>query len=349
MKSLYLLLLLTLALNAETIVSGFMDQNEWWNAENSPYVVTNDLVVGPNARLVIEPGVEVLIEKPLELPEGLEQLSKTDTFSVSIRVLGALRCMGKPDNPIVFRGRYVNRTMEYSHWEGITFNSERSDEIIMSYTHITQATNALTVSQGTPLIRNVLFEKNNIGLSCNKGASPRIVNALFTNNFLAGMRIDSANPEVYNSIFYQNRNIGVWSDNVSKITFENNLLWGNGDRDFSRCDPQLGLLSKTNKNGDSTDYKLNLFVDPLYIGSVADKADRDQRLTELYDRSIREPSPYAVSEISDIPALSEGRIYYPSQFSPTINAGHSASRFTEPDGSDPDLGIWGGPEFLSFQ
>jgi len=349
MKTQYLLLLLSIALSAETTVSGFISQNEWWDIENSPYVITNDLVIGQDARLVIEPGVEILIEKPMELPEGIEQLSQTDSFSVSIRVLGALRCMGKPDNPIIFRGRYVNRSMEYSHWEGITFNSKRSDEIIMSYTHITQATSGLTVSNGTPLIRNVLFEKNNIGLSCNKGSSPRVVNALFTANFLAGTRIDSANPEIYNSIFYQNHNIGVWSDNVSRITFENNLLWENGDRDFSQCDPELGLLTKTNSNGDSTDYKLNLYMNPLYIGTVAELAEKEQLLTALHDRSLHEPSPYEVSLITDVPALSEGRIYYLSQFSPAINAGHSASRFLEPDGSAPDLGIWGGPEFLSFQ
>lgn len=348
MKITILALLLPFLLQAETVVSGIISQNEWWSRDKSPYIVTNDLVVGPDARLVIEPGVQVFIEKPLDIPTGIAQESKADTFSTSIKIYGALRCVGKPDLPIVFKARYLSKGDEYTFWEGISINTSRTDEVFVSFTQVRNASVGISVKQGTPLLRNNLLQTNSIGIRVSDNSSPRIVNSLFTDNFLAALRVIKANPEVYNSIFYQNRNIAIWSDHVSQLTFEYNGLFDNGDRDFSNCIPELGILAQSNKNGDSTDIFNNIFLDPLFVGSVAEKLKKEQLLKELYESTIKEPSAEAVAHITEVPLLSEDRKFFLSKFSPYINAGNPSGKFREPDGSSPDLGIWGGPEFLQF-
>ncbi len=346
MKLCITLLILLTSLLAETEVSGIILQNEWWSRDKSPYILTNDLIIGPDARLVIEPGVEILVEKPLKIPEGIPQLSKADTFSISIRVHGALRCMGKPDQPIIFRGRYVKPGDEYTHWEGITIKSNRSDEIFIGFTHIMNSAVGLTISRGSSFIRNSLFLKNSVGTRIENAASPQIFNSLYTDNFLCAIRVDSANPKIYNSIFYENRNIALWSDYVSKVTFEFNGLYSNGDNNFVNANPEFGAIAETNKNGDSTDLYGNLFNNPLFIGTSAETGERDRRRKELYEQSLKEPTKQQLNEIDGAQLLAEGRRYFLSKFSTYINAGNTASDFREPDGSLPDLGIWGGPEFL---
>ncbi len=348
MKQITFLLLLVAVAAAETLVSGIILQNEWWSRDKSPYILTNDVVIGPDARLVIEPGVEILVEKPLKLPTGIEQMSRADTFSISMRIHGAFRCMGKPDQPIIFRARYSSKGDEYTHWEGITLKTRRSDEVLIAFTQIHNSSTAIKISRGDPLLRNLLIEKNNVGIRVDNGASPKIVNSLFTDNFLCGLRVDSANPEVYNSIFYKNRNIALWSDRISKLKFKNNGLYGNGDNNFVNCNPELGIPAKENKNGDSTDNMGNIFLDPIFIGTSSDVKIKNHHKKNLIEKSIKKPSESALKKIDQIPHIAEGRRFYLSKFSPYINAGNGAAHFREPDGTLPDLGIWGGPEFLQF-
>lgn len=346
MKQIWFILFAITPLLAETVVSGIILKNEWWSRDKSPYVVTNDILIGPDARLVIEPGVEILVEKPLKLPDGISQVSQADTFSTSIRIHGALRCIGTADQPIIFRGKYVSKGDEYTHWEGITLKTKRSDEIFIAYTQIHNASTALRIEKGDPLIRNTLFEKNSVGIKVTDGSSPRIVNSLFTDNFLCGLKIEKANPEVYNSIFFRNRNIALWGDHVSKIKFKYNGLYGNGDKNFVNCSPELGAVAEVNKNNDSSDVHGNLFLDPIFVGSTSEKNEKAKRKEELLESSIRKPSQRELMDIETAPRFSEGRKFFLSKFSPYINAGNPASQYDEPDGSHPDLGIWGGPEFL---
>ncbi len=346
MKQILFILFTLTSVFSETLVSGIILKNEWWSRDKSPYVVSNDIIIGPDARLVIEPGVEVLIEKPLKLPDGIDQTSKADTFSTSIRIHGALRCIGKPDQPITFRGKYISKGDEYTHWEGITLKTKRSDEVFITHTRIHNSSTALQIHKGKPLIRNTLFEKNSVGIKVINGSSPRIINSMFTDNFLCGIRIEKANPEVYNNIFFKNRNIALWGDHVSKIKFKYNGLFGNGDNNFVNCAPELGAISEVNKNSDSTDVHGNIFMDPIFVGSSSEMNEKALRTKALHESSIKKPSQKEIMDIETAPRYSEGRRFFLSKFSPYINAGYPASRYDEPDGSRPDLGIWGGPEFL---
>lgn len=347
MKYPFLLFACCSILFGETVVSGIIEGQERWTLEGSPYVVTNDIHIKSSGRLVIEPGVEVLVELPQKVPADIVQENGVDSFGVTIKVEGALVSEGKIHNPIVFKGRYLRD--KYTHWCGIELNSRRSDEILVSFTKISDATTGISVKKGMPLIRNCILEYNNIGISTSGISTPRIVQSVFSGNFLAAVRIKESNPELYNNIIVSNRNVGVWADRVSEFTFEHNLVFGNGDRNYVDCPLGLGAILGTNRNGDSVDVYQNLTMDPMFEGSpaVVKRLQKDaQKRAELQLKDT--------TFLDDTLSLfaKESERYRLSSYSPAINAGKSmgvsTNKFEEIDGSHADLGIYGGPEFIEF-
>ena len=321
----------------QTVFSGIITENTWWTASNSPYILTNDVVIAPDARLVIEPGVTVLVERPTRIPEGIQQIDQLDSFTVSIKVYGAIYALGTPTNPIIFRGQDVKTENINTHWFGIFINSRRTQEITIGYAIISSAANGIWVKNGRPMIRNTLFEFNNTGLRIENRADVRAIHNIFSKNFLAGVRVLESNPFIFNSIFVDNNTIGLWGDGKAKIDLRNNLFFNNG-RNFSNTDPLFGIKSRVNANGDSTDFAGNMIADPIFVGSVREASMR------AAGRPERIPaSQIIMNEIND-----NRRLYFLSPFSPAIDAGVSDRMFREPDGSLPDLGIWGGAEIIRF-
>jgi len=62
---------ITITVNAQTNVHGGIYNNTTWTLANSPYVVTDTIVVFPGVTLTIEPGVTVKFEdgKYVEAPK----------------------------------------------------------------------------------------------------------------------------------------------------------------------------------------------------------------------------------------------------------------------------------------
>ena len=337
MKKIVFALILSLFLGyifAETVISGTITENTWWTKDKGPYILVNDLVIATQARLVIEPGVEVLMEKPVKIPEGIEQIDNLDSFTVAIKVFGALFAVGTPTNPIVFKGKDVKD--KYTHWYGIYIDSPRSREITISYTSISSAVNGIWVNNGSPMIRNSLLEFNNTGLRIEKKSSVRAVHCIFTHNYLAGIRVIGSNPYIYNSIIIDNDITGLWGDDRVEIVFKNNLCFRNGDRDFVDTDPHFGIMKNLNANGDSIDIYGNLRCDPVFAGSI-----KEENLQKQGKTAKKATSENIYNEIKD-------KRYFLSPYSPCIDAGAADKIFREPDGSPPDLGIWGGADYIRF-
>ena len=323
---------------ARTVIDGqIITTNVWWTAANSPYILTNDIVVAPQARLVIEAGVEVLVERPTRIPEGIEQLDNLDSHTVAIKVYGALHALGTPTKPIVFRG--LNVEENFTHWYGIVIKSARTQDMVIGYATISSAAHGIRVIGGQPLIRNVLFEFNNIGVRIEERSTARIAHSIFSQNFLAAVRVYNSNPRIYNSILINNNMTGLWGDSHARIDFKNNLLFDNG-RDFSLTDPLFGRNSRVNSNGDSTDFMGNMIMDPIFLGSVSEaEARKEGKRTQRRAASIN-----IFETIED----EKRKRFFLSPFSPAIDAGVNERMFREIDGTPPDLGIWGGPETLRF-
>ncbi len=329
------------SLLAETVVRGVINGQERWVVEKSPYILTNDLLISKDGRLVIEPGVEVLVEQPTYVPASIQQINGVDSFGVTIKVEGALYCVGQSHNPIVMRGRYIKES--YTHWCGIELNSSRSDEIVIGYTNIANATAGITVKKGMPLLRNLVLEFNNIGVLSLGLSTPRIIQSIFTANFLAAVRIKESNPELYNNIVYENRNVGIWGDRVSDFIFEHNLVYDNGDRDYVACPVGLGVNKKKNRNGDSVDVYQNLSVNPLFVGSKA--------VETLLHKEAKDRAEQTFDGVVEVEYLDSSSAKYELyKDSPCINAGKAmGDKFKEADGSHADLGVLGGPAFIEFR
>ena len=319
---------------AETIVNGIISQNTRWTVNESPYILTNDLVIEPRALLVIEAGVEVLIEKPVKVPADIKQVDNLDSFTVKINVYGALQAVGTPISPIVFRGKDVEDN--YVHWYGILINSRKSQETNIAYAAISSAANGITINNGSPLIRNTLFEFNNVGLRIENRSDARVFHCVFAQNYLSGVRVLDSNPFIYNSILVNNNMTGLWGDKNTEIAFKNNLVFGNG-KNFSDTDPRLGRNNKLNANGDSTDFAGNLVMDPVFTESFA-------AIEAAKKSSRKERSPLSLNIINEI----KDARYFLSPLSPCIDAGIGDKTFREVDNSLPDLGIWGGAENIKF-
>jgi hypothetical protein len=339
-KGLGVLSMLTLFVCGETVVSGRISESERWTRENSPYVVTNDILISRSGRLVIEPGVEIIVEAPQNLSSEVPPQTGLDSFYVFIIVEGALRCRGSMEDPVIIRGRYVDDM--YAHWGGFRIDSERSREVEIGFTHINNAVRALHIRQGMPLIRNALIHSNNLGMRIENRAAPRIIQSVFIDNYVAAVRIENANPYFFNSIIYNNINMGVWGDGVSDFTFEHNLVYRNGARNFVGAPPVLGVLTDVNSAGDSVDVFDNLIQDPLFAGSAAEK----QYLRSLRRRKEEESLDPLPEEITFTP-ISERR-YRLSRYSPARSAGKPGRSFLTPEGTPADLGIWSGPEFFEY-
>src|SRR6185369_16809986 len=81
-----ILLLGSSIINAQTYVHGGIYANTTWTKANSPYIVTDTIVVFPGVTLTIEPGVTVKFEnkKFIEIRQGTLNAAGTVTDSITI-------------------------------------------------------------------------------------------------------------------------------------------------------------------------------------------------------------------------------------------------------------------------
>jgi hypothetical protein len=249
---------------------------------------------------------------------------------------------------VTIKPRYKSDDI-YSSWYGIIINSSRSEEVNIEYISIIGASTALEIKKGMPVVRNSLFQKNNIGIKITNKSTPRIIQSIFSENFLAALRIIDANPYLYNNIIVNNHNIGVWGDKKSELIFEYNSVYGNGEKNYKNVDPLLGVNSQTNKNGDSVDYAFNFNVPPLFVGSTEEKELIALKRKEIVESTLEKPDKQAMIKLNEAEAYKPEKPFELSIFSPCIDGGNTAKKFREPDQTYPDLGIWGGPEFMELR
>ena len=332
---------------------GIITRNERWTAENSPYIISDDLLIAENARVTITPGVQILVGKPLSFEHGIEQFDNLDSFTVSIKVRGALKCVGRTDNRIIFSSQ--SGKLKQSQWYGIILDSKREDETEIAFCDIADACNALTINRGSHMIRNCIFEFNNVGICCKGESSSKIYNCIIAHNVTTGIRIQKANPSIVNNLIVFNSGNGLWSDNLSQVEIEYNCIFGNTDENFSGCNPELGIIKQVNKNKDSTDFAHNLYSNPVFAGSPADSTALEHDVTLQTDKSRVKDTTIAkifqetLTDSSAIKWMAKNYTRYSlSKYSPCINAGNPKKQFKDMDGSRNDMGIFGGQEFVDF-
>src|SRR5689334_4413104 len=83
-KVVILLLLLSVTVNAQTPVSGGIYSNVTWTKAQSPYIVTDTIVVFPNVTLTIEAGVTVKFADRIRIEIRQAKLVAAGTSTDSI-------------------------------------------------------------------------------------------------------------------------------------------------------------------------------------------------------------------------------------------------------------------------
>jgi parallel beta-helix repeat protein len=124
----------------------------------------------------------------------------------------------------------------------------------------------------SPRISENLFRDNgNAAIDCMGGSNPTIwQNTIVENDF--GVTIsDSSSPSLKNNIIAYNTNIGIAINDVeASPEIQYNDFWANAGGNFFGTSPEIGDLTTTNSNGDSSDIFFNIIMNPQFVNSSSD-------------------------------------------------------------------------------
>ena len=155
-QTVYIFILLIIILQPKTLfprtkVKGI--QSGLWSVQNSPYLITDDIIVPKGLTLTIEPGVVVAFNGPFR-----------------IIVAGGLVAAGEPVEPIIFTSKYDpiygfeksnnnNYNLGY-YWYGIDF-IDSSDDFLSVIEHCTIRYSKFGIQchDALPLIKQVYFDE----------------------------------------------------------------------------------------------------------------------------------------------------------------------------------------------
>ncbi|MGY5354256.1 Ig-like domain-containing protein [Wenyingzhuangia sp. IMCC45467] len=213
MKKTYLLLKLLLLIAsvnfAQTNVSGGITTNTTWGLVNSPYIVTNDIVIFENKTLTIEPGVTV------KFNDG-----------VQLRVQGTIIAKGNHSNKIKFTSN--SPSPQKKSWKEIKI--ELRARYIFDYTTFEYAYSAIHTNHAiSSSIKNSIFQHNYNGIEADSGGPQwgvTIENTKFINN---DKGIANYHDEVnLKNCEFKNNRIGaeLTESNVNSCIFDGNTDTG---------------------------------------------------------------------------------------------------------------------------
>ena len=202
--------------NADTDVSGTISADTTWLLNNSPYVVTGNILIEQGIKLTIEPGVVVKFRRTLfNLP-------------TSITVDGTLDAQGMNGYPITFQP-------DSDDWVGITFsqNSTPWNEIdqtgcILSDCIIEDANIAIKIQSSSPMIRHSIIRNCHLQISI-RSDSPLIYPNIISNYFYDTKNIyhDGDVFELYGPGIIKNNVIISSSDDSPAMFLAVNHVLGN--------------------------------------------------------------------------------------------------------------------------
>lgn len=253
-------MLLTLGtVHAQTLLSGGVYSNTTWTLANSPYRMTDNVVVFPNVTLTIEPGVVIYVD---ERPTPLGA-----THYLEIR--GTLNAVGTATQTIRFQA--TNDSTSVATWAGIRVKDTQGGNATVSYITINNADAPLTYQQpqttprlithssfnycgsghycwGPVILRNCTFANNYHGIyGAYNADSIQLQNCLFSNNYtgIAGL---GELIDVYNCTFVNNTGFaisgGSLGSRVRKSSFSGNAV--------GITTPSLGLIDSCLFTGNGT-------------------------------------------------------------------------------------------------
>ncbi|MDJ0839137.1 MAG: leucine-rich repeat domain-containing protein [Acidobacteriota bacterium] len=155
-----------------------------WTAQDSPHVLTENLVIFPGATLTIEAGAEVVV-----------------AAGVTIEIRGTLTVSGTQAEPVIIRGA----TSQKGAWDGIAVKTELGGAASIAWAEISDAATALGLDccwEGGPVsIADTGFSNNQTALGGYAGWQLTAVRCTFTGNDTA---VTGADKLITDSVFTDN-------------------------------------------------------------------------------------------------------------------------------------------------
>jgi parallel beta-helix repeat protein len=191
-----------------TYVEGAITQNTTWTLVDSPFVLSGNLAVYPNATLTIEPSVEVRF--------GGE-------FSLLIN--GSLLADGTDDKMIRFTSN--KQEPEAGDWEAILFTDAQAS----SLTHciIEYGMNGTTVASGSLNIRNSKVNWNSQNGIVIVNGNVVVENSEIANNAMSGIFVSGTDQVTVrkNSIMSNHDGITLLGDSITNLSIDQNNVSSN--------------------------------------------------------------------------------------------------------------------------
>lgn len=243
MKNLFFLITLILSVKSmsQTNVSGVISDNTIWTLAQSPFIVTNNLLVSSGASLTLEPGVQILID--------------TDVY---VKIEGELIAIGTEQDPIIWTSNSNNpSTGDWNKiWLYNTSSAFDSDGNYVSGTVlknciIQYAVEGLRIDQGSFILEDSEISNSLIGINFRKIQNSLIKGNLIHNNqegtsTSAGTENNGVGEFIFNQIinntfennegngfsfggYRNNSNNNIISGNIARNNLGNGFYFGWGD------------------------------------------------------------------------------------------------------------------------
>ncbi|MBU4066765.1 MAG: DUF799 family lipoprotein [Proteobacteria bacterium] len=191
-------------------LGGRIDKDSILAFSDSPYRVTNDLILDNGATLYIQPGVKLLFDKQ---------------FSI-IAKDGGVAAMGIKDNPIIFTSSGSSPSPgDYTY--AVCFSEPTKVSSFFKYCKFEYATTAIDVRHGMPEIAYCHIVNNSqSGIRCGNDAGPRILyNTIAKNLGTGGIEcVGMAKPKIHYNNFLENA-VAIQSFSTIYIDARHNF-WG---------------------------------------------------------------------------------------------------------------------------
>ncbi len=199
-----------------TEIGGQIKEDTVLSLKDSPYVLTRNMEVLPDVKLVIEPGVVI----------------KAGLYT-AINIRGNFQAIGKEDKPIKFTSLKKNEK-----WDGLHFTDESfdydSDEVIeghgsaVSYCEIENASTGISCEKSSPLISNNTIKHSGEGIKCRNESNPQIIRNLITDNRDGIVCADYSSPKISHNTIMGDEGKGISCVNHSSPEVTYNTIFGSG-------------------------------------------------------------------------------------------------------------------------
>ena len=189
-------------IGSPTLLPAAISKDTILNAQKSPYLVKDALVVLPGARLTVMPGTVVWFLK------------------LGLVVKGELQIIGTRAEPVRLA------SLGHSNWKGIFLDQSHTQNKIL-HAQISDAEFGLRAADSTVFLQNCIFQNNVWGIVLEDGTA-EISRSLIRTSGKTGIAARKAELSVKGSVITENDSGGFILEN-SKVLMEQNNILNNGN------------------------------------------------------------------------------------------------------------------------